>query len=194
METGMKHRKKRGGGKSNPVGADRFLGEQCYLCLPLHTHTHTHVQTHTHRYTLKCAHLVIERANKSLWRSTCIRSLYFTTKKHSKGGATDLQRTRTGPKQKHSGTRCRIQICVACACVCMCVCLSVCFCMSECACWLWIRNVGLFTFHAAWGRVVRKEVNRGKPEIAALENLRQVRFKLRRKSGKEEMFERYLIH
>lgn len=48
METGMKHRKKRGGGKSNPVGADRFLGEQCYLCLPLHTHTHTRTNTQIH--------------------------------------------------------------------------------------------------------------------------------------------------
>lgn len=51
IETGMKHRKKQGGGKSNPVAADRFLGEQCYLCLPLHTHANTHAAIHTQTLT-----------------------------------------------------------------------------------------------------------------------------------------------
>lgn len=45
----MKNRKKQRRGESNPVGTDRFLGEQCYLCvfLSLHTlsSTHTHTQT-----------------------------------------------------------------------------------------------------------------------------------------------------
>lgn len=57
---------KKRGGKSNPVGADRFLGEQCYLCFPLHRHSQMHTNS-----------VVIERANKSLWKSTCIRRCFL---------------------------------------------------------------------------------------------------------------------
>lgn len=82
---------------------------------------------------------------------------------------------------------------------CMRVCVRVCVCLCVSA-WVSVRAGYGFamlvylhsTLHGgAWWE---KEVNRGKPEIAALENLRQVRFKLWRKSGKEEMFERYLVH
>lgn len=57
----------------------------------LYTHTEQHTRSHTDH--------VMGRANKSLWRSTCIPNLYFTSTKAPKhGGTAALQRSQATQK------------------------------------------------------------------------------------------------
>lgn len=96
LETGMKQRRE----KSEARGKAILLAlidfwENNVISASLSTHTpQTHSDTHINL-------LVIERANKSLWKTTCIRSFFFfflfffTTKKSSKGRAADLERSKS---------------------------------------------------------------------------------------------------
>lgn len=87
-----KAKAKRGGGEAILLALIDFWGNNVIsVSFSLYTHRAAHTLTH--------ADHVMRRANKSLWRSTCIPNLYFTSTKAPKHGSTaDLQRSQATQK------------------------------------------------------------------------------------------------
>lgn len=118
-------------GGSNPVGADRFLGEQCYLCV-FHS-LHTQSSTHTHTQTM-----LWEELTNLCGEVHVSQTLFY---KHM--GSKARQHSRLTKKPSHPEIETRSNSAYK----------------SVCLCWLWHLDGGLFTFNPAWGHAVRNTVN-----------------------------------
>lgn len=70
------------------------------LCVSLFTHTEQHTHSHTDH--------VMERANKSLWRRTCIQNLDFTSIKAPKAAQQTYKEAK--PSRNRNTVKLRIQI------------------------------------------------------------------------------------
>lgn len=125
-----KQEKAKAGGESNPVGADRFLGEQCYLCVFLSLHTLS--STHAHTQAM-------------LWRelTNLFGEVHVSKTFTLQAQRLQRQHSRLTKKPSHPEieTRSNSEY------------------QSVCLCWLWHLDVGLFTFSTAWGHVARNTVN-----------------------------------